>query len=151
MQTTIVTILCAAPLIVFIIYCSRKDRRVARERRAVEIALSPGPKVREMTTARSKPLKVRHLANGSQPTFTPLTPNDFSHVPTNYGTYTPADVDVAILERADTELHHVDSVCAEAPSHQTFGSGHHDGCSTHDSTHDSSYGGGFDTGGHHGE
>jgi len=146
MQALVVIVLCAAAAATYAIYCARKDCRVEREHQAVVTALSPGPKVREMTTMRPNPMRSRRLASGSQPTFTPSASDDFKHVPTDYGTYTPAEVDSAILGRADTELHHAIPVCAEAPSHDTFSGGHHDACSTHDS----SYGGGFDGGGHHG-
>jgi hypothetical protein len=128
MQALIVIVLCAAAGVIYVIYCVRKDRRVERELQVVVTTLSPGPKVREMTTMRPNPMRSRSLASGSQPTFT------------------PAEVDSAVLGRADTELHHATPACAGAPSHDTFSGGHHDACSTHDS----SYGEGFDGGGHRG-
>lgn len=166
MQAIIVIILCLAAA-AYVIHSSRKDRLVVRDYHAVTAALAPGPRIREMTT-----VSPRRLANGSRPVFTPeLTrridalesrvrshptrglrvvstaadPEDFSHVDTDYGMYTPADVDMAAMARADTELHHASPTCAEAQSHDTFGCGHHD-----TSYGDSSYGDGFDGGGHHG-
>lgn len=150
MQAIIVIILCLAAA-AYVIHSARKDRRVVRDHNTVTAALAPGPRIREMTTA-----SPRRLANGSRPVFkpavfSPADPDDFKHVDTDYGTYTPADVDMAAMARADTELHHAPPTCAEAPSHDTFSGGHHDTCSTHDTSYgDSSYGGGFDGGGHHG-
>lgn len=165
MQAIIVIILCLAAA-AYVIHSARKDRRVVRDHNTVTAALAPGPRIREMTIARPNPVSPRRLANGSRPVFkpavfSPADPDDFKHVDTDYGTYTPADVDMAVMARANIELHHSIPVCAEAhaytethlsspacaedPSRDTFSGGHHD-----TSYGDSSYGGGFDGGGHHG-
>ncbi len=124
MQTIIVIILCTVAVAAYVIHCVRKDRRVEREHWATSTVFSPGPQIREMTAVRPNPTRTRRSA------FVPLDPDDFNHVPTDYGTYTPTAV----------------SGCTEAPMHDTFNSGHHDVCSSHDSSYD----GGFDGGGHHG-
>lgn len=143
MLALIVIILCVAAVVSYVVYCVRKDHRFERDRLAVATALSPGLEIREMTMVRPNPIRTRRLANRSQSAFTPLAPDDFAHVSTDYGTYTPASVETSILERADTEIHHPAHSCVEAPMHDT--------CSTSDSsfsdtcsTSDSSFGGGFD-------
>lgn len=130
METILMIIACFAVVGAYVAWCRRRDLRADREHQAVVTAMSPGPRIRELTTVRPNPMRARKLASGSQPAFPTTTAGGFAHVSTDYGTYTPAEVDVAILGRADTD--------AETPV------SHHDAGSTVDMSH-----GGFD-GGHHG-
>jgi ABC-type nickel/cobalt efflux system permease component RcnA len=147
MQTILMTIACLAVVAAYVAWCRRKDRRADREHQAVMTAMSPGPRIRELTTVRPNPMRARRLASGSQPVFPATAAGDFGHVPTDYGTYTPAEVDAAILGRADTDTHHHHATpCAETPAHDAgHDVSHHDACSTVDASY-----GGFDGGGHHG-
>lgn len=108
----------------YLVLSSRKDRRSAQDHRAVMSAMSPGPRIHEMTSVRPSPVSRNRMAKGSR-TVAPAA-DDFSHVGTDYGTYTPADVEAA--------LPHHDHSCAEVPAH-------------HDAFDASS----CDVGGHHGD
>lgn len=147
MEAIMIVVACLTGL-AYVAWCLRKDRRANQEHQAVMTALSPGPRIRELTSVRPNPMRARNLAGGSQPVF-PVASGGFEHVATDYGTYTPAVVDAAILGRADTETHqhqHHVSSCAEAPAHDSgHHVSHHDTCSTSDASY-----GGFDGGGHHG-
>lgn len=89
MEALIMTAACLAVVAAYVAWCHRKDRLADREHRAVITAMSPGPRVRELTTVRPNPLRTRKFAGGSQPAFSPASPGDFGHVSTDYGTYTP--------------------------------------------------------------
>lgn len=138
MQAILTILTSVAVVAAYVALCRRKDRRADKEHQAVITAMSPGPKIRELTTVRPNPIRTRKLASGSQPVFPTMSVGDFEHVPTDYGTYTPAEVDAVILERADVDTHHHHAApCAEVPAHDT--------CATVDTSY-----GGFDGGGHHG-
>lgn len=138
MKAVLLIIAYASVVVVYVLWCLRRGRRADREHQAVIAAMSPGPKIRELTTVRPNSMRTRKLASGSQPVFPATSVGDFGHVPTDYGTYTPAEVDAVILGRTDTDTyHHHARPCAEAPTH--------DACSTVDTSY-----GGFDGGGHHG-
>lgn len=79
----------------YVVRSRRKDTRADREHQARIEALAPGPRIRELTTVRPNPMTTRRMDLGA--------PDDFKHVPTDYGTYTPVEVERAILGRADTE------------------------------------------------
>lgn len=152
MQTFLVIIACLSIVVAYVAWCLWRDRQADRAHQAVAAALSPGPRIRELTVpgmVRQNPLRARNLAGGSQPAFP--SADDFGHVPTDYGTYTPAQVDAEILGRSDLGLHcHHATTCAEAPAPDAgHHVSHHDACPTVDTTYDTSYGG-FDGGGHHG-
>lgn len=102
----------AAAVAAYLVMSSRKDRRSDLDHRAVVAAMSPGPRIREMTSVRPSPLRRNRMA---ERTVAPAA-DDFAHVDTDYGTYSPADVEAAISGRADTQSHH-GHPCAEVPSH----------------------------------
>lgn len=106
MQAILTILACTAAVTAYVVLCRRKDCRADREHQAVITAMSPGPKIRELTTVRPNPMLLRKLASGSQLVFPATSAGDFGHVPTDYGTYTPAEVNAAILGRADTDTHH---------------------------------------------
>lgn len=101
MQIITVIILCAAVSVAYVIYCTlltQAGRRVKRAHRAVSTALSPGPRIREMTaTKRSSPNPFKQTPIATAGCVLPSTPADaFEHVPTDYGTYTPTDISMAL-------------------------------------------------------
>lgn len=143
METLLTIIVCLAVIVAYVAWCRRRDGRADREHQAVMIAMSPGPRIRELTTMRPNPMRTRKLASGSQPVFPAASVGDFGHVPTDYGTYAPAEVNAEIIGRSDIDTHHHHATpCAETPAH---GVSHHDTCSSVDVLY-----GGFDGGGHHG-
>lgn len=123
METILIVVACLA-IAVYVVWCRRRDCRADREHQAIMTAMSPGPRIRELTIVRSNPMRTRRFASGSQPVF-PATKAEFAHVPTDY---------------------HHRATCVEAPAHDIgHAVSHSDGCSTIDTSH-----GEFDGGGHHG-
>lgn len=156
LDTLLMIVACVSIVVAYVAWCLRRDRRADREHQAVVMALSPGPRIRDLTVpgmVRPNPLRPRKFAGGSQPVFPAAPASDFDHVPTDYGTYTPAQADAEILSRPDAGSHYhhaATSTCAEAPAQDAgHHASHHDACSTVDTSYDTSYGG-FDGGGHHG-
>lgn len=145
LETVLTIIACLSVVAVYVLWCLRRDRWADREHQAVITAMSPGPKVRELTAVRPNAIRTRKLAIGSQPLFPSMPASDFGHVPTDYGTYTPAEMDATILGCTDTDTHHHHvTPCAEAPAHDAGQHvSHHDTCSTMDTSY-----GGFDGSGH---
>ncbi len=92
MEVILTILAVAAAVAAYMILCRRKDRRADKEHQAVITAMSPGPRILELTTARPNPLRARKLASGSQPVFPTASAGDFGHVPTDYGTYTPTEI-----------------------------------------------------------
>lgn len=103
MKAVLMIIAYASVVVVYVLWCLRRGRRADREHQAVIAAMSPGPKIRELTAVRPNPIRTRKLASGSQTVFLAATAGDFGHAPTDYGTFTPADVDAATLGRADID------------------------------------------------
>lgn len=127
--TTVAYFVVIVAYVVYILWCWRRDGRADRDHRDLMTAMSPGPQIRALTSARSNPMRTRKLARGSQVSV-PLasSASDFADVPTDYGTYTPAQVAAEILKRTDNR--HA-GACAESPSrdvgHHAY---HHDARST---------------------
>ncbi len=138
METILIVVACLAVVAVYVAWCRRRDRRADKEHQAVMTAMSPGPKIRELTTVRSNPMRARRLAGGSRPVV-PVTTTDFE-------TYTPVEIDTVIHVRADTDSSHHHATCIEAPVHDAGQHvPHHDACSIVDTPY-----GGFDGSSHHG-
>lgn len=69
MQTFFVIIACLSTVVAYVAWCLRRDRRAEREHQAVAAALSPGPRIRELTVpgmVRQNPFQVRNLAGLQQ-------------------------------------------------------------------------------------
>lgn len=95
----------------YFVVSSRKDRRSDRDHRAVAAAMSPGPQIHEMTSVRPSPLRRNRMAEGSRPVAVSAL-DDFAHVGTNYGTYTPADVEAAVTSfDVQAEAEDLGSLC----------------------------------------
>jgi hypothetical protein len=135
MGALVAILVIAAVSAAYLVLSSRKDRRSDRDHRAVMAAMSPGPRIHEMTSVRPLPLRRNRMAQGSRTVA--VASDDFAHVDTNYGTYAPDDVEAAVSGHADTQSHHVHP-CAEAPAH-------------HGVLDTSSCDVGHDAGGHHGD
>jgi hypothetical protein len=112
MDALIVMVICAIGIATFVVYCHRKDRRRDREHREMLVALSPGPRIREMTTTRPSSVRRRRVADGSQP---PAVSDDFYHVHTSYGAYVALDPQPHACAETPSLSYGSDS-CAETPS-----------------------------------
>lgn len=136
MEAILMTVACPLIVVAYVVWCLRRDRRLDGDCQAVLTAMSPGPKVRQLTTQRPNQPRVRKLASGSQSTFLPAPASDFGHAPTDYGTYTPVQIDAAILGRADTDdQHRRVAPCVEMPSYDAgHHSSHHDSCASVDTS-----------------
>ncbi len=136
MEAILMIVTCLLIVAAYVVWCLRKDRRLDRDRQAVLTVMSPGPRIRELTTPRPKQTRTRKFASGSQSTIPPAPAG-------GYETYEPAQISAATLGRADThDQHRHVAPCVEAPSHDVgHHASHHDACSTVDTSH-----GGFDGG-----
>lgn len=142
MKFILMIIVCLSAVVAYVLWCLRRDRRAGLEHQAVIMAMSSGPKIRELTTVRPNPNppRMRRFASGSRSAFSAAPADDFGHVSTDYGTYTPAEMDTS------PHQHHA-ATCVEVPVHDTgHHVSHHDVCSVVDTPY-----GGFDSSSHHGD
>lgn len=61
METILMTAACLALVAGYVAWCRRKDRLADREHQAVIMAMSPGPRILELTAVRPNPLRMRRF------------------------------------------------------------------------------------------